>query len=54
LRECASVLTNMLSLLPSSHCHASKDSIDGKATPGISDLSQAGLETLDLESAMTH
>ena len=53
LKECAAVLTNMLSSLASSF-DASEDSHEHLTSLGISNASPAGLETPAVESEMTH
>ncbi len=54
LQECAAVLTNMLSLQPSANFDAGEDSINHKATIGISNPSSVGFEGSDVKSEMTH
>ena len=52
LQECAAILTNMLSLQPSSHFDAGEDSFE--QTLGIGNPSPAGFEESDVEFEMTH
>ena len=54
LQECAAVLTNMLSLLPSSNFDANEDSLEHVTAPVISNPSLTGFEECEVESEMTH
>ena len=53
LKECAAVLTNMLSSLASPF-DASEDSHEHSTGLGISNASPAGFETSAVESELTH